>query len=140
MEDISLEEALKLFEFPRMIGAYEEKEVSVGIGRFGPFVKHNNAFYSLAKTDDPGSIAIERAIELIEAKRSKATQSILKEFAEDSELKVLNGRYGPYISYKKKNFKIPKSTNPETLTLEQCLAIVKDPENTPKKRFIKKKS
>lgn len=140
MENITLDEALKLFEFPRQIGVYEDKDVSVGIGRFGPFVKHNNAFFSLSKTDDPGSIAIERAIEIIEAKRNKAEQSILKEFSEDPDLKVLNGRYGPYITYKKKNFKIPKNTNPESLSLEQCLAIVKDPENTPKKRFVKKKS
>ena len=74
MDDISLEEALKLFEFPRLLGTFEDKEVSVSLGRFGPFVKHNSAFFSLQKTDDPASITIERAIELIEAKREKTSQ------------------------------------------------------------------
>ncbi len=140
METITLEEALKLFDFPRILGEYEEKEVSVAIGRFGPYVKHNNAFYSLQKTDDPAVIEIERAIELIEAKREKATQSVIREFEQEPELKVLNGRYGPYISFKKKNFKIPKGTDAATLSLKDCMKIIEDPENTPKKRFVKRKS
>ncbi len=139
MDNISLEDALDLFSFPRQLGAYEGKEMSVAIGRFGPYVKHDNKFYSLQKTDDPAGIEAERAIELIEAKRNKESQSTILEFDQEPELKVLNGRYGPYISYKKKNFKIPKETNPETLTLADCLKIVEDPANTPKKKFVRKK-
>lgn len=140
METITLEEALKLFDFPRILGEYEEKEVSVAIGRFGPYVKHNNAFYSLQKTDDPAGVGIERAIELIEAKREKTTQSVIREFEQEPELKVLNGRYGPYITFKKKNFKIPKGTDAAALSLKDCMKIIDDPENTPKKRFVKRKS
>ncbi len=140
METISLEEALKLFEFPRILGKYEEMEVSVAIGRFGPYVKHNNAFFSLPKGNDPASINIESAIELIEAKREKTVRSVIREFEKEPELKVLNGQYGPYISYKKKNFKIPKGTDSASLSLEDCMKIIEDPENTPKKRFVKRKS
>lgn len=140
MEHITLAEALKLFDFPRMLGQFEEKDVSVAIGRFGPYVKHNNAFYSLAKTDDANTILLERAVELIESKRNKEAQSVIKEFSEDSDLKILNGRYGAYISFKKKNFKIPKATEPASLTFNQCMAIIENPENTPKKRFVKRKT
>lgn len=140
METISLEEALKLFEFPRYLGAFEEKDVTVAIGRFGPYVKHNNQFFSLQKTDDPASVELERAIELIEAKRNREAQSVIREFDEEPELKVLNGRYGPYISFKKKNYKIPKDVEPEKLNLKDCKDIIENPDNTPKKRFVKKKS
>jgi DNA topoisomerase-1 len=140
MEDITLEEALKLFDYPRLVGTYEEKDVTVAIGRFGPYVKHNSAFYSLQKTDDPADISLERAIELITTKREKVAQSLIQEFEKEPDLKVLNGRYGPYITYKKKNFKIPKDTDATTLTLEDCLKIVENPDNTPKKRFVKRKS
>lgn len=139
MDTISLDEAMDLFSFPRLLGEYEGKEMSVAIGRFGPYVKHNNQFFSLMKTDDPGEISVERAIELIEAKRNKAEQSIIKEFAGQPDLKVLNGRYGPYITFNKKNFKIPKGTDPGSLTLEACMAIVDDPANAPKKKFVRKK-
>ena len=140
MEGITLEEALKLFDFPRSIGTFESKEVTVAVGRFGPYVKHNNAFYSLQKTDDPVTVGIERAIELIEAKRDKAAQSVIREFENEPELKVLNGRYGPYISFKKNNFKIPKETDAATLTFEDCKKIIDNPDNTPKKRFVKRKA
>lgn len=139
MESITLEDALDLFSFPRSLGQFEEKEMTVAIGRFGPYVRHDNKFYSLQKTDDPQNITAERAIEIIEEKRVKDLKSTIKEFDEDPEMKVLNGRYGPYISYKKKNFKIPKGTDPENLKLEDCHKLVNDPANTPKKRFVRKK-
>ncbi len=139
MESITLEDALDLFSFPRSLGQFEEKEMTVAIGRFGPYVRHDNKFYSLQKTDDPQNITAERAIEIIEQKRVKDLKSTIKEFDEDPEMKVLNGRYGPYISYKKKNFKIPKGTDPEKLKLEDCHKLVNDPANTPKKRFVRKK-
>ncbi|MBU1010390.1 MAG: type I DNA topoisomerase [Bacteroidetes bacterium] len=139
LDTISLAEALDLFSFPRLLGEFEGSEVSVALGRFGPYVKHNNLFFSLLKTDDPVEISIERAIELIENKRNKDEQSLIKEFDAQPELKVLNGRYGPYISFNKKNFKIPKGTDPAGLTLEACMAIVDDPANAPKKKFVRKK-
>ncbi len=139
METITLEQALELFSYPRSLGMLEEKEMTVAIGRFGPYVKHDNKFFSLQKADDPAEIDAERAIELIQAKREKEKQSLIREFDEEPEMKVLNGRYGPYISYKKKNFKIPKGTEPEKLSLEDCLKLVKDPANAPKKRFVRKK-
>ena len=139
IETITLEEVLKLFEYPRILGEYEGKEVSVAVGRFGPYVKHDNAFFGLAKTDNPATIDIERAIELIGEKRQKDAENTIHSFDNDSEMKVLNGRFGPYISYKKKNYKIPKSVDAATLTYEQCLAIVEDPKNAPKKRVARKK-
>jgi DNA topoisomerase-1 len=139
VEDISLEEGLKLFEYPRSIGVYEEEEVTVAIGRFGPYVKHKNKFFSLKKEDDPASIDLERAIDLIEEKRQADQKKIIKEFKEDASVKVLQGRYGPYLVIDKQNYKIPKDAEPENLTLEECYAISKDPKNMPKKRYGRKK-
>ena len=139
IESVTLEEVLKLFEFPRTLGEFEGKEISVAIGRFGPYVKHNNAFFSLAKTDDPNMVDLERAIELINEKRQKDLQSIIRTFDNDPDMRVLNGRFGPYIAYKKSNYKIPKTTDPATLTYEDCLKIVQDPANAPKRKAVKKK-
>lgn len=124
IETITLEEALDLFKFPRNVGPYEDEEMSVAIGRFGPYIKHKSLFYSLAKTDDPTLISRERAIEIIEEKRKKIRESIIKEFNEDAAIKILKGRWGPYISYNKKNYKIPKTIVPETLTLNDCKKII----------------
>ncbi len=135
MESLSLDDALELFSFPRSLGNFEEKEMSVAIGRFGPYVKHDSKFYSLAKTDDPAAIDAERAIEIIGAKRTKESEGTILEFSEEPELKVLNGRYGPYIAFKKKNFKIPKGTEPAKLSLADCRAIIANPDNAPKKAF-----
>ena len=123
MEEVTLEEALDLFKFPRTIGSYEGKDLSVGIGRFGPFVKHGSAFFSLKKTDDPSTVGEGRAIEIIEEKRKLEREKTIKEFSEREDVKVLNGRYGPYISIGKNNFRIPKSIDPASLTLEQCLEL-----------------
>ena len=139
METITLEEALKLFDYPRVLGEFEDEEVSVAIGRFGPYVKHNKKFYSLAKTDNPSSIEIDRAIELMEEKKKAELQKIIKEFTEDDTVQVLKGRYGPYLVIKKQNYKLPKGTDPEGLSLEDCYKIAEDPKNKPKKRFARKK-
>jgi DNA topoisomerase-1 len=139
MEALTIEDALDLFSFPRSLGLLEDKEMTVAIGRFGPYVRHNNQFFSLPKTDDPMDVTADRAIEIIELKRNKDLQSTIREFDKEPELKVLNGRYGPYISYKKKNYKIPKGTDPVKLSLEDCMKLVNDPANTPKKRFVRKK-
>jgi DNA topoisomerase-1 len=126
MDDIDLQEALKLFEFPRKIGSYEGYEMSVAIGRFGPYVRHNNKFYSLAKTDDPASVDAERAIELIEAKRDKDRKNEIATFDGEPVVQVLNGRYGPYIKIEKENFRIPKSQDPAALTREECLKMAEE--------------
>ena len=140
IETITLEEVLKLFEFPRILGEYEGKEVSVSVGRFGPYVKHNNNFYGLAKTDNPATIDIERAIEIIGEKRQKDEENTILTFDNDPEMKVLNGRFGPYIAYKKKNYRIPKDVDPHTLTYEDCLKLVEDaPKAAPKKAAPKRK-
>ena len=141
IENITLEEVLKLFEYPRILGQFEDKEVSVSVGRFGPYVKHNNAFYSLAKTDNPANIDIERAIEIIEEKRQKDVENTMLTFDNDPDMKVLNGRFGPYIAYKKKNYRIAKDVDPHTMTYEDCLKVVEaTAKTTPaKRRTVKKK-
>ncbi len=124
MESITLDEALKLFDFPRSIGEYEGSELTVAIGRFGPYIKHRSAFYSLAKSDDPASIDEQRAIAIIEEKRKKESERLIKQFEEDTTIQVLNGRFGPYIAQGKSNYKIPKNTDPKTLTYEQVKQII----------------
>ena len=139
LETITLEEALKLFEFPRSLGEYEGEEVTVAIGRFGPYVKHNKLFYSIKKEYNPASITLEEAIQIIEDKRKAEREKLIKSFAEDPDVQVLNGRWGPYLVIKKQNYKIPKDMDAASLTLEDCYAIAKDPKNMPKKRYVKKK-
>jgi len=139
IDTITLDEALDLFKLPRPLGDYEDSEVIVSTGRFGPYVRHNSAFYSLAKTDDPMTIVLERAIELITEKRKKETEKTIREFSENADMKILNGRYGAYISYKKRNYKIPKSKDPKELTLEDCLSIVKETEPSKPGRTSRKK-
>jgi DNA topoisomerase I len=140
LETITLEEALELFKLPRSLGQYEEKEVTAATGRFGPFVKHNNQYFSLKKDlDDPMSIKLERAIEIIEEKRKREKEKVIKKFEEDPQLQVLNGRWGPYISYKENNYKIPKDKNPEALSLNDCLDIIKNAAEKPSKKKVFKK-
>lgn len=143
MDSLVLEDALRLFDFPRSIGSYEEAELTVAIGRFGPYVKHKSAFYSLAKTDDPNTIDAERAIDLIGEKRKKETERVIRLFDEDPQVQVLNGRYGPYIAIGKSNYRIPKGTDPASLSLEKCreIAALADaqPKTVKKGRFTKKK-
>ena len=126
LETISFDEAMKLFNLPRTAGVYENNDVVIGTGRFGPYVKHMNKFYSLKKgIDDPLTITPERAIEIIEEKRIDAKNKIIKSFPEEPNLQVLNGRFGPYISFNKLNYKIPKSKNPAELSLDDCRDIIK---------------
>ena len=139
IESVTLEEVLKLFDFPRSLGEYEGEEISVAVGRFGPYVKHNNKYYSLAKTDNPSLVGYDRAVEIINEKRKSDLNNIIRSFDQDPDLRVLNGRFGPYIAQKKNNYKIPKTYDPATLTYEQCLAIIEDPKNAPKKKIVKKK-
>lgn len=135
IETITLQEALELFKLPRKVGQYEDKDITAGIGRFGPYIVHNSKFISLkAGVDDPFTINTERAIELINKKREDDKNKTIKTFKENSDILVLNGRFGPYISYKKDNFKIPKTKDAKTLTLEECLEIIKNTEVKPKKK------
>ena len=140
IESVTLEEVLKLFDFPRILGDYEGKEITVAVGRFGPYIRHDNKFYSLAKTDNPALVEYDRAVEIINEKRQKDLDNIILTFDQDSDLRVLNGRFGPYIAYKKTNYKIPKGTEPSTLNYEDCMAIIEDPKNAPKKKVVRKKS
>lgn len=122
LETITLKEALILFSLPRSLGNYLESEMVVGTGKFGPYVRHNSKFYSLKKgVDDPYTITAERAIELIVEKQEGEKKKVITDFG---EIQVLNGRYGPYITMDKNNFRIPKGTDPGKLTKEECLKII----------------
>lgn len=123
IESITLEEALDLFKLPREVGTFEEKPMQAAIGRFGPYIRHDNKFVSIPKEDDPYTIGEARAIELIEEKRKADANKFIKTFEENSDVQVLNGRYGPYIKVGRKNVKIPKDKKPEELTLEECLEL-----------------
>ncbi len=125
IENITLKEALELFKLPRIIGTFEGKELLIGLGKFGPYVRHEGKFYSLKKgIDDPLTIKADRAIELIGEKREADQKRIIKTFAEDPDLLVLRGRYGPYISFQKKNYKIPRKMDPEKLGYSDCKEII----------------
>ena len=124
--NITLEEGLKLFDLPRQLGEYEGKVVTVGIGRFGPYIRHDSKYVSLPKEFEPMTVTLEEAIELIEAKRKAESEKIIKTFSENEGLQILNGRYGPYITLDKNNYKIPKGTEPQSLTYEQCMEIIKE--------------
>lgn len=133
LETITLEEALELFKLPRTLGEFEGKTVVVAIGRFGPYVRHDGKFISLEKNvDDPYSIELNRAVDLIEAKREKDKNAVIKTFEENPDLRVLNGRWGPYISFKKDNYKIPRNTDAVKLSLDDCLKLI-EKQSKPKK-------
>ncbi|MBO5332038.1 MAG: type I DNA topoisomerase [Alistipes sp.] len=126
IESITLEEALELFALPRNLGKYEGQDLMVGIGKFGPYVRYGNSFASLAKSDDPYTIQYERAVELIAQQKAQAAASAtpLKSFAEDKDMVIRNGRYGAYIAYKGKNYRLPAGRKPEEMTFEECQKIV----------------
>ena len=126
MEAVTLEQALDLFRLPRMLGEYEDEPVTVGSGRFGPYVLHKKVYTSLPKGVDPLSITIADAVRLIEEKRRQETQKHLKTFDEDPKLEIMNGRYGPYLSYDGKNYRMPKSMHERAkqLTYEECMKVI----------------
>ena len=125
IDTITLEEALKLFDLPRTVGEYEGKVMVAAVGRFGPFIRHDGKFVSIPKDLNPLTITAEEAIALIEGKRVKDEQRFIKKFEEDPEMEILKGRFGPYISYQKANYRIPKTvTDPTILTLEDCKKII----------------
>ena len=126
LETITLDEALELFKLPREVGEYENKPVTIGAGRFGPYVLHDRKYTSLPKDADPLTITLDEAIALIEEKRQQDNQKHLKRFLEDTKLEVLNGRYGPYLAYDGKNYRLPKSMHERAaeLTYEECMKVI----------------
>ena len=128
LESITLEEALRLFTLPRDLGVYQDFPVVVSTGRFGPYVKWQGKFISLAKTDDPYTVTLQRSIQLIEQSKTEDSKKHILEFPEEG-IRILKGRYGPYITQNKKNYKIPRGTDPESLTLEDCMKIIQNKNN-----------
>jgi DNA topoisomerase-1 len=143
IETISLEEALELFKLPKVIGTFEDKNMKVAIGRFGPYISHDSAFYSLPKGLDPHDVDEATGIEIIKQKRQADIDKQLKTFDEDPDMRIENGRWGPYIKYKKLNVKIPKGKEPLELTYAECKELVAAAEKEPKKaggrKFARKK-
>lgn len=133
METLTMEEAMELFKLPRTVGEYEGKTITIGAGRFGPYIFHNKKYVSLPKGADPLTFTLEDSIKLIEDKRKEERERHLKKFEEDAKLEVLNGRYGPYIAYDGKNFRLPKNLHERAaeLTYEECMEIIN---NTPVKK------
>jgi DNA topoisomerase I len=131
LETITLEEALNLFRLPRTLGELEGSDIVVGTGRFGPYIRHKSKFYSLKKgVDDPYTIDLERAVAVIHEKNESDRKKVIKDFG---DITVLNGRYGPYITKEKQNYRLPKGTDTEKLTREDCLAIIEKSDKTKKK-------
>ena len=134
LETITLQEALKLFDLPRNLGTFEDKDVVIGTGRFGPYVRHDGKFVSLKKEDDPYSITLETAITRIQDKREADQNKLIKKFDENPDVQILNGRWGPYIAYGKANVKIPKGTDAAQLSLADCLKLAEEQGADPAKR------
>ncbi len=139
LETITFEEAQDLFKLPRVVGQFEDKDMVVAIGRFGPYVRHNSIFVSLKKEDDPMTITVDRTIELIKAKRQADIDKHIKTFPERPDVQLLNGRWGAYLVIDKNNFKLPKGTDAASLSLQDCLDIAADPKNASKGNRFKKK-
>ena len=129
METLTLEEALELFKLPRTIGEYDGDVVTIGTGRFGPYILHQKKYTSLPKDMDPMVVTLDEAIALINEKRQQEEKRHLKTFGEDAKLEVINGRYGPYISYDGKNYRLPKNMHQRAaeLTYDECMKIVNTP-------------
>ena len=139
METITLDEALELFKLPREIGEYEGLTVTIGKGRFGPYIQHNKKYVSLPKTEDPMTVTLDTAIELINAKREQEKERHIKLFEQDSKMELLKGRYGPYIAYDGHNFRIEKKLHERALagdlSFEECKTIVETaPEPKPRRK------
>lgn len=133
IQTVELEEALELFKLPRTLGEWEGKEVVASTGRYGPFVRYDSTFVNIGEKD-PLEITLDEAVELIKAKAEEAKKAIIHEFDHDPIIKVLNGRYGPYMSVGKDNYRLPKGTDPKELTLEKCLEIANNSTPTGRKR------
>ena len=124
LETITLEEALDLFKLPRSLGELDGKEVTVGVGRFGPYVRYDNQYVSIPKTMNPLTITQEEAAALLKEKQEAEAKRIIKTFPDNPDLQILNGRYGPYIAYQKKNYKIPDNIDPAYLSIDACFKVI----------------
>ena len=126
METITLEEALDLFQLPRTVGEFEGSSVVIGAGRFGPYVMHNKKYVSLPKSEDPLTITLDTAVQLIKEKRQQEEKRHIKVFEQDPDLEIMNGRYGPYLAYKGKNYRLPKNMHNklDEITFEDCMNII----------------
>ena len=124
LETITLEEALDLFKLPRNLGEYEGKPLTVGAGKFGPYIRYDNTYVSIPKDKDAMTITFEEAVQMLKDKEEAEAKKVIKVFEDHPELQVLNGRYGPYISYENKNYKIPPTVEPADLTPETCLKVI----------------
>ncbi len=131
LENVTFEQALDLFRLPREVGVFEDQPMVAAIGRFGPYIRHDGKFVSLGKENNPYTVDQETAIRLIEAKREADAKKLIKQFEENEDVRVLNGRWGPYISFEKKNVRIPKGEDPESLTYQRCVELA---EATPEKK------
>lgn len=142
METITLEEALDLFKLPRTLGEFEGTEVSVGAGRFGPYILHDKKYVSIPAGKDPLSITLDEAVTLIQEKRKAEEERHLKTFTEEPELEILNGRYGPYLAYKGKNYRLPKNLAEKArdLSLDECLEVIKEQDEKPAKTTRSKRT
>ena len=141
LETITLEEALALFDLPKNIGEYEGEVMTVAVGRFGPYVRHAGKFYSLPKDTDPLSCTAEQAIEIIREKRESEEKSLLKSFAEDADLSIRTGRFGPYLKYKTDNYKLPKGVDPTSMSYDDCMKLIAEtPAKTARKGTARKSS
>jgi DNA topoisomerase-1 len=134
METLTIEDALDLFKLPRKPGTYEDKDITVAVGRFGPYIRHDNKFISIPKALDPMEITVEECIQLIQAKREADSKKLIKSFEEDATVQVLNGRFGPYIFKDGNNYRIPKTTDPNTLLLEDCLKLIAEQGEKPARK------
>ena len=143
IETITLDEALELFRLPRSLGEFEGYEVSIGTGRFGPYIRHDKFYVSLTGVADPLTITYEEAVHLIQSKRESESKKVLKSFPGNPDMEVMNGRYGAYIAYQGSNYKIPRNMDPSTLTEEECQDIIKrqieKTGSAPKRRIFKTK-
>lgn len=139
LETITIAEAIELLKLPKDLGQFEDLPILVNIGKWGPYVVHNKLFYSLAKTDDPYTIELERAIEVVITKREQKAKANIKQFEHNGKtLEIIDGRYGPYISYLKNSYRIPKGMVPSTLSLEKCLEIIDQAPEKKERRVFKK--
>jgi DNA topoisomerase-1 len=140
IETISLDEALPLFELPRLVGELVGKPVTASIGRFGPYIKYESLFVTIPKEYNPYEITLEEAEKLIADKKEKEANKLVKSFAEDEKIQILNGRYGPYIAYNKLNYKIPRGVVPADLSYEEAMKIIKEAEEKAPKKAVKTKA
>jgi DNA topoisomerase-1 len=144
LETITLEEALELFRLPRKLGNYEGEPITIGAGKYGPYIAHKGSYVSIPKGTDPMSVTFEQAVIMMHHKHQEEAERHLKTFEEEPELEVLNGRYGPYITYKGTNYRLPKNMHEHAkdLTYEECMEIIEaqnnKPEKAAKRRFANK--